>query len=145
MIFVSLLFALTAPANEPVESATKLTAVKGLSVTIPTEIGSAIKPYIDCLVAADNAAIGEGINSDGDAMRAISAKSRVTCLPVRQSAEANAAKLLERYPERSAEERSTMIESAMVSAESLSESLAAIMDKYKSNAEATEKSNAPNN
>ena len=144
MTFAFLLFALASPVASEQPPAPTQTAVKGLSVTIPTEIGSAIKPYIDCLIAADNIAIGDGIQSDGDAMRVISAKSRETCLPVRQTAAANAAKLLERYPNRSAAEKSAMIDSGLAGAESLSESLAAMMDQYKSNAEATEKTNAVN-
>ena len=126
-----LLLALASPEVVQTENDKQLTAVKGLSVTIPSEIGSAIKPYIDCLVNADNESIGEGIKADGDVMRSISAKSRETCLPVRTTAAANAAELLERYPRRTAEERDAMIQSALASAESLSEGIAAMMDQHK--------------
>ena len=144
-MLVSLVLAMSVSVSEPVQGNKKVTAVKGLSVSFPSEIGSVIKPYLDCLVAADNAGIGEGIKSDGDVMRAISAKSRETCLLVRKSAQFNAEKILERYPNRSAEQRSAMIESALVSAESLSENMAEMMDQYKASAEASGKTNAPDN
>lgn len=145
MMLLSLVLALSTSASEPALGDAKVVAVQELSVSFPSEIGSAIKPYLDCLVAAVNVGIGEGMKSDGNAMRAISAKSRETCLPVRKSAQSDAEKILEQYPNRSPEQRNAMIESAFTSAESLSENMADMMDQYDASAEASGKNNAPNN